>query len=388
MALAAQGFDRSRPHGGIDVRHVRRVIQQLGLLQLDYVNVLVPAHYQVLFSRLGAYPLSLLERAVYHGREFTEQWAHEASIIPTDLWPLFKDRMDNHRLRPWGFEEFMAENADFVDSVLRQVRERGPLGADEVEVPPGLPKRSIGEAWSRSTARCVLEAFFGQGVLAVTSRRKNFARNYDLAERVVAEQYLNPLVPLEEAHRRLLLRAARGLGFGTLKDFADYYRMSAPVVRHRLAELVEMGKLDRGSVEGWQEEVFIDPAARVPRSISAKSLVSPFDPLIWFRPRVARLFDFDYRLEIFVPAAKRRWGYYVLPFLLDERLVARVDLKAARKEGRLLVLAGYVENHADLSRVVPALAGELRAWAGWLELASIQVETSNPFMAKLEKELG
>ena len=388
MALAAQGLDKSRPDGGIDGRHVRRIIQRLGLLQLDYVNVLIPAHYQVLFSRLGAYPLSLLEKTVYLGTEFTEQWAHEASIIPMEIWPLLRDRMENHRLRPWGFEEFMAANADFVDSVLRQVRERGPLGADEVDVPPRLPKRSIGGAWSRSTARCVLEAFFGKGILGVTSRRRNFARRYDLVERVIPEQVLQQAHPVEEAHRRLLLRAARGLGVGTTKDLSDYYRMSARETRPRLEELVDMGKLKRGQVEGWSELVFIHPEARIPRSISAQSLLSPFDPLIWCRPRVARLFDFDYRLEIFVPAAKRRWGYYVLPFLLGERLVARVDIKADRKEGRLLVLAGYVENHADPSRVAPALAGELRAWASWLELASIHIEPSNPFMAELDRELS
>ncbi len=170
MALGAQGFDRPRAQARIDVRHVRRIIRKLGLLQLHYVNVLIPAHYQVLFSRLGSYPRSLLERTVYRGKQFTEQWAHEASIIPMEIWPLLRDRMEKHRLRPWGLEEFMAENSDFVNSVLQQVQDEGPLGADQVDVPPEFRKRSIGGAWSRPIARCGLEAFFGGGILAVTSQ--------------------------------------------------------------------------------------------------------------------------------------------------------------------------------------------------------------------------
>jgi uncharacterized protein len=372
IALAAQGFDRTRPAIPVNADHLRRTIHQLGLLQIDYVNVLTPAQYQVPFSRLGPYDRSVLDDLVYRGREFTEQWAHEASILPVESWPLLRHRRESHRVRPHGFERFIKVNSSYVDWVLDQVRTRGPLTTDDIPEPEGTPRRIPG-AW-HSIPRAVLEAHFGRGMLAVADRKPNFARAYDLAERVIPSEHLNRDLPPDEAQRELLRRAARSLGVATRADLADYYRMPVGAISKRIAELVESGDLQVVKVEGWKEQAYLQPGAKVPRRISARALLSPFDPVVWFRPRLARLFEFEYRLEIWVPKEKRRWGYYVLPFLLGDRLVARVDLKADRSERRLLVLASSAERDTDLESVACALHAELRIMAAWLGLDGVVVE--------------
>ena len=375
LALAAQGLDRPRPAGRVDVRHLRQVIQRLGLLQLDFVNVLVPAHYLVPFSRLGPYDRARLDEVVYRRREFTEQWAHEASIVPVDAWPLLEHRRRQHRVRPWGFEQFLAELADYSDQVLEQVRQRGSLTADDLPEPRrGIPHR-LGDrwGWSLRVKRQFLEAHFGFGRLAVADRLPNFARSYDLAERVVPGEHVARTVDTPEAQRELLRRAARAHGVGSARDLADYWRMPIGDARRRLAELVAGGELRQVEVEGWPKAAFLHPEARLPRQVSATALLSPFDPLVWCRPRIARLFGFDYAIEIYVPEEKRRWGYYVLPFLLGDELVARVDLKADRKAGRLLVRSAWREPGADAGAVAAALAVELRTLAGWLDLDQLDV---------------
>ena len=372
IALAAQGFDRPRPSIPINSDHLRKLIHKLGLLQIDYVNVLTPAQYQVPFSRLGPYDRSLLDQLVYRGREFTEHWAHEASILPVESWPLLRHRMESHRVRPYGFERFIKANSSYVDWVLDQVRTRGPLTTDDISEPEGTPRRIPG-AW-HSVPRAVLEAHFARGVLAVADRKPNFARAYDLAERVIASEHLSRDIPPDEAQRELLRRAARSLGVATRADLADYYRMPVGSISRRIAELVESGDLKPVQVEGWKEQAYLQPEARLPRRISARALLSPFDPVVWFRPRLARLFEFEYRLEIWVPKAKRRWGYYVLPFLLGDRLVARVDLKADRTGRRLQVLASSAERDTDVESVAEALHAELRIMAAWLGLDSVAVE--------------
>jgi uncharacterized protein YcaQ len=378
IALAAQGFDRPRPTCRVEARHLRRTIRQLGLLQIDFVNVLVPAHYLVPFSRLGHYERSLLDDLVYRRREFTEQWAHEASILPVESWPLLRHRMATHRVRPYGFESFLEQNPVYVAGVLEEVRARGSLTADDLQGPADMPRRIEG-AWSRTVPRAVLEAHFGRGVLAVAERRPNFMRAYDLAERVIPAEHHGRTLGREEAQRELLLLAARAHGVGTAGDLADYYRMSPREVRQRLAELVTAGELREVRVEGWREPAYLHPKARFPRRIDASALLSPFDPVVWFRPRAARLFGFDYRLEIYVPAKKRRWGYYVLPFLLGDRLVARVDLKADRSGRRLLVLAAYLESGAGAGAVAEALTAELRTLGAWLSLDSVMVSNRTGF---------
>jgi uncharacterized protein YcaQ len=372
IALAAQGFDRPRPRRRVGAPDLRRTIRQLGLLQMDFVNVLVPAHYVVPFSRLGPYPRALLDEVVYRGREFTEQWAHEASIVPVETWPLLRHRMDVHRVRPRGFDSFMEKNAGYVEQVLAEVRARGPLTADELPSPEGAPRRIPG-AWIGTVPRAVLEAHFGRGVLAVVERRPNFARAFDLAERRLPPDHFGRRSTHEESQRELMRLAARAHGVGTAADLADYYRMPVRVARERLADLVGAGELREVRVEGWPEPAYLHPRARRPPRIDAAALLSPFDPVVWYRPRTSRLIGFDYRLEIFVPQPKRRWGYYVLPFLLGDRLVARVDLKAERPLRRLHVLAAYAEAGARPAPVAEALATELKTMASWLKLDSIAV---------------
>jgi uncharacterized protein YcaQ len=369
-ALAAQGFDRPRP-ARPTIRDLARLIRRLALVQLDYVNVLVPSHYQVPFSRLGPYERALLDRLVYGSGEFTEHWAHEASIVPTETWPLLRYRRDEHRVRPWGFEKFLSANPAYVASVLEAVRSRGPLRADELPHLAGA-SRKLEHSWFGSVSRAVLEAHFGRGALAVAAREQDFARRYDLAERVVPAEHHGRAVEAEEARRQLLLQAARAHGLGTAADLADYFRMPVRTARPRLAELLASGALREARVEGWREAAYLHPEAG-PAPIEARSLLSPFDPVVWFRPRTRRLFGFDYRFEIFVPPAKRRWGAYVLPFLLGDRLVARVDLKSDRVGRRLLVVGAWIEPGADRASVVSALAAEVRSWASWLGLRSVAV---------------
>jgi uncharacterized protein YcaQ len=386
IALAAQGFDRPRPRGRVDTGHFRRTIRQLGLVQLDFVNVLVPAHYQVPFSRLGPYDRSLFDDLVYQRREFTEQWAHEASILPVESWPLLRHRMENHCVRPWGFEAFLEQNPAYADRVLAEVKARGPLTADDLPGPEGASRRLadlIPGAWVGTVARAVLEAHFGRGLLAVAERRRGFVRAYDLAERVLPAEHHRRQVGREEAQRELVRSAARAHGVGTAADLADYYRMPVREARPRLAELAEAGELREVCVEGWREPAYLHPQARRPRRIEAVALLSPFDPVVWYRPRVERLFGFDYRVEIFVPREKQKWGYYVLPFLHGDRLVARVDLKADRGERRLLVPAAYLEPGAEPDAVADALAAELRTMAAWLGLDSVAVGSRGDFAQPL-----
>jgi uncharacterized protein YcaQ len=378
IALAAQGFDRPRPKRPPGMRDLARTIRQLGLLQIDFVNVLAPAHYQVPFSRLGPYPRALLDDLAYRGREFTEQWAHEASIVPVEIWPLLRHRMEEHRMRPWGFEKILAETPGYLDWVLEQVRARGPLATDDLPETEGSTRRIPG-AWFRSVPRATLEAHFGRGLLAIADRRPNFARAYDLAERIVPPEHHARRVERDDAQRELLRLAGRALGIATAADLADYYRMPLREARPRLAELVDAAQMREVRVESWSAPAYLHCDARLPRAISAASLLSPFDPVVWYRPRAERLFEFEYRIEIFVPQPQRRWGYYVLPFLLGERLVARVDLKADRAARRLRVLAAYLEPGAGSAETAQALAAELAVWAGWLGLDGVAVEKRGAF---------
>src|SRR5262245_43718981 len=384
IALAAQGFDRPRPNGKVNASHIRGVIRRLGLVQIDYVNVLAPAHYQVLFSRLGPYEKSLFDDLVYRRREFTEQWAHERSILPVESWPLLRHRMETHRVRPWGFEMFLEQQSSYVAWALEEIRARGPLSAENLPEPDGMPRRMSDKwGWGMNLKSQVLEAHFGFGRLAVVERLPNFTRVYDLAERVIPAEHHGRKVESEEAQREMLRLAARSHGVGTAGDLADYYRMPIGEARRPMAELVEAGELRETRVEGWREPAYLHPEARNARRIEASALLSPFDPVVWNRARAARLFGFDYRIEIFTPQEKRRWGYYVLPFLLGERLVARVDLKSDRAARRLLVLAAYIETGAVPGDVADALAAELLLMATWLELDSVFVERRNGFARKL-----
>lgn len=361
VALAAQGFTDPRPAGRVDRRHLRRVLGRIGLIQIDSVNVLVRSQELPLFARLGPHPRSLIADATRDGELF-EYWVHEASHVPTDDHHLYRWSMD--RPRRWGgFHRFLAERGDFVDEVYRTVAERGPIVASDLSRREGKK----GSWWDYDDAKVALEILFDHGRVAATRRPNDFARVYDLAERVIpAEVLARPAVPEHDAKKELLVRAARHHGVGTAADLADYHRITH--TRHLIGELVEEGRLLAVDVEGWRQTAYLHPDAVFPRSVTARALLSPFDPVVWHRDRASRLFDFDYRIEIYTPKPKRRYGYYVLPFLLGERLVGRVDLKADRATGRLLVQAAWSEPGVDPLEVAAELAAELASMAAWLGL--------------------
>lgn len=363
LALAAQGLHQARPRRAT-VRHLRETVRRLGLLQVDCVNVVCAAHYMVPFSRLGPYDRAAFDRLIYRSGEFAEHWAHELSIIPAETWPLLRYRRETDRVRPWGFARVLEERADYAAWVLEEVRRRGPLAADELPPPDGVAPRIPG-SWIATVSRGVLEAHFLRGRLAAAGRRPDFSRLYDLAERLIPAEHRCREIDYDESRRALLVQAARAHGVGTAKDLADYFRMPVGDARPRLRELVESRRLLEAQVEGWRETAYLHPDAEAPRTIDAARLLSPFDPLIWCRPRVERLFGFHYRVEIFVPPHKRKYGFYVLPFLLADKLVARVDLKADRASGRLRVLGTWYEGRRTAA-VAGALSGELQVLAEWL----------------------
>lgn len=385
IALAAQGFDRPRPNSNPTARHFRRVIETLGLLQLDFVNVLLPAQYLVVWSRLGPYDRNRFKEFVYNSGAFTEQWAHEASIVPVSAWPLLAHRRarwephkNNPVLRLRNREAYLAR-------VLKQVHDEGALTASELPAVPG-PKRKPGD-WHRSVPRWALEYHFARGELTVADRMPNFQRVYDLSQRVIPEPHFSKAVDVDESLRELLRRAALALGIATRRDLSDYFRMTPAEVAPRVAELVEAGDLKPIRVEGWQDDAYVSSDARLPREIAGASLLSPFDPVTWFRPRAERLFDFHYRIEIYVPAGKRRWGYYVLPFRMGDDIVARVDLKADRQARKLLIQAAYGEEGIDIEQVTIALATELIALSEWLGLEKLNVRRHNSFARHLGKRI-
>jgi uncharacterized protein YcaQ len=372
IALAAQGFDRPRPPS-VNAGHLRRLVRQIGLLQIDSVSVLLPAHYQVPFSRLGPYDRKRLDSLIYKERDLTEQWAHEASILPIEHWPLIRHHLGPHERRWGALAKFMAAHSEYSERVLDEVRARGPVVAGEIAEPDGTQARG-GGWWGWTKAKATLEGHFSRGTIAIAERRSaGFARAYDIAERIVPDEHRGKSMSREDAQRELVRIAARANGVATARDLTDYYRMAPREARQRIVELVGAGELREVRVEGWREVAYLDASAKLPRSVKAGALLSPFDPVIWFRPRAERLFEFDYRIEIYVPKEKRKYGYYVLPFLLGDRLVGRVDLKADRAAGSLLVLGAYAEDHADRETVAPALANELRTMAGWLGLDDVTV---------------
>jgi uncharacterized protein len=390
IALAAQGLDRPRPDGAADIRHIRRVIKELGVLQLDFVNVLVPAHYLVVYSRLGPYERQRFDRLVYGRAEFTEQWAHEASIVPADYWPLLAHRRAAFRPYQNSAIRQLPNHHEYLQQALHIVRDKGPVTGRDLPPAAGAPapgpKRKTGD-WHRSVQRSALEYHFGFGNVAVAGRLPNFQRQYDLPERVIDPDIHRREVPRHLAEKELLLQAARACGIATLADLADYFRMTPSDARKRVAELVEEGELIELSVDGWAMPAYLSTDARLPRSVNCRALLSPFDPLVWYRPRAERLFDFHYRIEIYVPRYRRKWGYYVLPFLLDDTIVARVDLKADRASGRLLVLAAHPEDGIDEARCAHELATELASLAQWLGLASVSVGRKGRLARALSTEV-
>ena len=371
IALGAQGFAEPRPEGEPTGWDLRRVLSRVGLLQIDSVNVLERAHYLPAFSRLGPYRRELVDRAAHRApRRLFEYWGHEASLMPVELHPLLRWRMERASDDAWGgMRRIGHERPELVESVLEQVRERGPVSASELAADE--PRRS-GPWWDWSDVKRVLEFLFWSGRVS-SARRRRFERLYDVPERVLPRAVLEAPTPApEEAQRELLRIAARSLGIAAERDLRDYFRLPTAEAKQRIAELVEAGELQPVEVEGWgRTPGYLAPGARIPRRVAARALIGPFDSLIWERSRVRRLFGFDYRLEIYVPAPKRRHGYYVLPFLLGDELVARVDLKADRGAGILLARAIHLEPEAP-PQAREALAAELASIAGWLGLDAVR----------------
>jgi uncharacterized protein YcaQ len=384
VALAAQGFSDGRP-ARADGRALRRVLNQVGLLQIDSVNVLARGHYLTLFGRLGPYPLELVDRAAWYApRRLFEYWGHEASLVPVELQPLLRWRMQRAHDDAWGSMRWVAEeHPDLLESVLAEVAERGPIAASDVEEVG--PRR--GEPWwSWSDSKRAFEFLFWSGQIT-SARRRRFERLYDLPERVLPRAVVAAPTPApEDAQRELVRIAARSLGVAAERDLRDYFRLPLAETRARVGELVEAGELLPVAVEGWKVPAYLWHESSVPRQAHGRALIGPFDSLIWERSRVERLFGFRYRIEIYVPAPKRVHGYYVLPFLLGDRLVGRVDLKADRAAGELRVQAAHAEPDAP-AETAAALIDELRAMAGWLGLERIRVERRGGLAADLRSAL-
>jgi uncharacterized protein YcaQ len=371
IALGAQGFNDPRPGGVPDRRHLARVLSRTGLLQIDSVSAVVRAHYMPLYSRLGPYPLALLDNAaVSRKRAVFEYWAHEASFLPVETYPLLRWRMQRAEqgdemylgLAKWG-----RERKAMIDEIYKEVADRGPIAASDIEGHKGN-----GGWWGWSEAKHAFEWLFWAGRIT-TAYRRGFERYYDLPERVLPQAVLDLPVPsVEDAHRELLRISARAHGIATYGDLRDYFRLAPGDTKDRIEELVEAGELLPVKVEGWDKTAYLDKDARFPRRIEARALLAPFDPVVFERTRTEKLFGFRYRIEIYTPAEKRQYGYYVLPFLLGDRIVARVDLRADRPASVLRVHAAYAEAGAP-PETAAQLFDELKQMQAWLGLEAIEV---------------
>jgi uncharacterized protein len=419
IALAAQGFADPRPSGRVDVRHVRRAIDRSGLLQLDSVNVLCRSHYLPVFARVGSYPRPLLDRMSWGGRRrelFEYFWGHKAALLPMASYPLMRWRMDAVARQDWadgaldpaveapwavitGMRRLTAERPGLVDNVLAAVDAHGPVTASEAS-PDGRrrkptdpdPDPTTGRMWNWQDAKIAIEYLFCAGRVAIAGRR-NFERLYDLTERVVPADVRSAPAPTADAAQRELIRiATQALGVATARELCGatrgYYPLPRDQAKQRLAELVESGELIPVRVEGSTQRHYLSAHASEPRDMSAMALLSPFDPLIWDRDRTERLFGFRYRISIYTPEAERVHGYYVLPFLLGDRLVARVDVKADRANSTLVVPTVHVEPGERPTEVAAELAVELRRMADWLELADVAIAGRGDLAPALTRALA
>lgn len=389
IAVAAQGFHEPKP-GVLTRGHLKRLISRIQVLQLDSVSVCVRAHYAPVFSRLGPYDRDVLDRAAWSHtarapRLLTEYWAHEAALMAVDDWPLLRWRMREYEHGRWG-TEIVKRNARLAEDIVTAVAELGPSTAGQIEAHlEAEPRGRKGPWWDRSDTKWVAEALWSSGVLT-TATRVGFARHYDLTERVLPAEVLAREVSDEEAVRELILRAAGALGVGTEPDLRDYFRLNPTQSKPAVAALVAEGELEPVEVAGWNAPAYLRAGQKVPRRDRGTALLCPFDPLVFFRPRMERLFDgFHYRIEIYTPAHKRQFGYYVWPFLLDGELVGRVDLK--RADGVLNVVGAFAEDGRDRAHVAAGMAAELRAMAGWLGLDDVVVGDRGDLVTELRAAL-
>jgi uncharacterized protein YcaQ len=385
LTIAAQGLAAPRP-AVPTMRHLTAAVDRIGLLQIDSVNVLTRAHYLPLFSRLGAYDSALLDRATNRApRRLVEYWAHVASLVPASTHPLLRWRMSRWQHEAWGSMQRIAqEHADLVKAVLEELRAKGPMTSQETEraLEHDLPRQRDNWGWNWSMVKEALEYLFFSGEVGSAGRTPQFERRYDVIERVLPRAVRDMPTPTnEEAFRALTRIAARAHGVGTEPCFRDYFRLRPEESKLAVAELVEDGELIPVEVEGWRRQAYVHRDARVPRRVDAQALLVPFDPLVWKRERAEVLFDFHYRIEIYTPPHQRVHGYYVLPFLLGDALVARVDLKADRAAGALVVQHAWAEPHAP-AHTAEALAAELELMAQWLGLMSVHVTGRGDHLAR------
>lgn len=389
VALAAQGFANPNREGTANWTRINNAIGQMNLLQMDSVNVLVRSHYLPVFSRVGHYEHATLDSRTLSRRKraMFECWAHEASLLPLELHSAMRWRMARARNGDsiyGSLAKFASDESAYVKSVLDFVEKHGAATVSD------LPDAGKGPGgwWGWSKGKMALETLFAQGLLT-TAERHNFERVYDLPERVIPAEILNlPDLPEDEAIRLLMRLSARALGIATQGDLRDYFRLPVEAARRAVLELIEEGSLLPVTVEGWKQQAYLHSGARIPRKAGGHALLSPFDPLVWERSRAERLFDFSYRIEIYTPAPKRRFGYYVLPFLMGDRIAGRVCLKADRQQGVLRANASHREPHADADATATALAAELHLMARWLGLAGVEAGTSGDLAPQLRRALA
>jgi uncharacterized protein YcaQ len=381
IALAAQGFNDPLPAGKVDVRHFRRVLDRVKIVQLDSVNVLARAHYLPFFSRLGPYSRPALDGWLWRSGELFEYWAHEASLVPIGDRPLFAARMDGGWHWP-GIERMKHDHPGLIERVLAAVRESGPLQVGHIDG----QKRSQAW-WGWSDTKLALEYLFLTGKVTVADR-PNFTRMYEVPDRVHPAALELPPVDPVEARKEMLRRSISAIGVGTATDLADYFRLRVTTIKPLIAQMAADGELVEARVAGWDQPAFLDPSAVAPRRIAGSGFLSPFDPVVWFRPRTERLFDFHYRIEIYTPSHKRIHGYYVLPYRLGDRLVGRADLKADRKGRRLLVQGAFNEPGEDAGEVAASMAADLESMAAWLELDEVVVESKGNLAPSLSDVIG
>ena len=375
LALAAQGFDTPRPANKATQRHVNSLISRLGVIQIDSVNVLVRSQELPLFSRLGNHDRNAIPKATESQKIF-EYWGHEAAHLPVEIHPLFRWKMEAARLgkaRHWGLTSFYDDNKTFVKRMLKHVETNGPTTARELSTRTekrGADKKTW---WDWDESKTALEYLFLTGQLMSRGRGTDFARIYDTPERVLPKKVLDAPTPTEhDARKQLLVRSAIAQGVVTATDLADYYRQKLASVKPLIAELLEEGELREVAVDGWTEKAFVHRSAKLPKQLHATALLSPFDSLVWCRPRNERLFDFHYRIEIYTPKEKRKFGYYVLPFMMNGEMVGRVDLKAYRANSKLLVHSVHTEKGIKRATISDALDNELRVMAFWLGLDKVE----------------
>lgn len=386
IALLSQGFGDRRP-ARPGKAHLMRVFDRVGLIQIDSVNVLSRSHYLPPFARLGAYDHADLDALAWgKRRKLFEYWGHEASLIPVEHQPLFRWRMARAEAGVGaysGLARFGREKRPYIERVLDEIRVRGPLSAGDLEE----AGKGAGGWWGWSDGKRAVEWLFWAG-LVTTGTRRGFERLYDLPERALPAHVIDTPTPtVEDAQRSLIEIAARAMGVATETDLRDYFRMAPAETRARIAELTEAAALVPVEVKGWGRPAWLHKDAPRPRRVEASALLSPFDSLVWRRERAERIFGFRYRIEIYVPAEKRHHGYYVLPFLQDERLTARVDLKADRQAGVLRVQSAHREDHAEPAEIAPALAERLRDMAGWLGLSDVSVKGDGALAEALRSAL-